>query len=361
MATGGRRGRAPRSIALVLGAGASKTFGYPLTTEILPIIVSRLRSRQRIFSFANAAKCRELTRCLQAVLPGYRCAGARASITDVVSLVDHSILHDRSPSSLNRAAELQDWRSLLVEAAIEVICDTRFRTVGRKTLNRLSGWIAKTSRAAPGRLGIVSTNYDISVEYPLFRRQHAEKVAREWDFGFAWRHANQFSGRIQLRPSHPTYRLFKLHGAVNWLRCRQCEQVYMNPEGYIADLAFRSTVDEYNTCHCGQPRLQLLVVPPSGVRDVRDPVLLQIWSNALEFMRGAEEWVIVGYSLPPEDIAIRSLLLRAYRARHEPPRVVVVQRQSANTEATRGRYRALFPRCEYLTNELSGWLASEGA
>ena len=36
---------------------------------------------------------------------------------------------------------------------------------------------------------------------------------------------------------------------------------------------------------------------------------------ALEDLRCADEWIMAGYSLPSEDVAIRSLLLRAFHAR----------------------------------------------
>src|SRR6185295_9652724 len=51
------------------------------------------------------------------------------------------------------------------------------------------------------------------------------------------------------------------------------------------------------------------------VRDVREPHLLSIWNAALNELRLAHEWNFVGYSLPQEDIAIRTMLLRAYHGR----------------------------------------------
>jgi hypothetical protein len=43
-------------------------------------------------------------------------------------------------------------------------------------------------------------------------------------------------------------------------------------------------------------------------------MLLEIWQTALEALREAETWYIIGYSLPPEDVAIRTILLRAYQS-----------------------------------------------
>jgi hypothetical protein len=64
-------------------------------------------------------------------------------------------------------------------------------------------------------------------------------------------------------------------------------------------------------------------------------------------MRTADEWIIAGYSLPSEDIAIRSILLRAYhgRGRRQPPRITVVQQ--GREDETEGRYVTLLPSCTF--------------
>jgi hypothetical protein len=71
------------------------------------------------------------------------------------------------------------------------------------------------------------------------------------------------------------------------------------------------------------------IVAPSFVRSVRDANLRELWKNSLDVLRRSNEWVVVGYSLPPEDLAIRSLFVRAFQARPGPPRVVVVQTSNA--------------------------------
>ena len=103
---------------------------------------------------------------------------------------------------------------------------------------------------------------------------------------------------------------------------------------------------------CTDVRLDLQIVAPSLVRDVRDVSLLSSWRSALAWMRSAARWVIVGYSLPPEDLAIRSLLLRAYTTAVEPPEVVVVQ----NGDKARPNYELLFPGCDYRNDGLEEFL-----
>jgi hypothetical protein len=91
------------------------------------------------------------------------------------------------------------------------------------------------------------------------------------------------------------------------------------------------------------------------VRTIRDPDLLTIWRSALDAMRIADDWIIVGYSLPAEDIAIRSILLRAYHGRgrngKQPDVRIVLRRPRPENPDTdkrlEDRYRQLFPECQF--------------
>jgi hypothetical protein len=213
-------------------------------------------------------------------------------------------------------------------------------------------------------VAIISTNYDIAYEFEVFGGQDAARVAREWDFGMHWRDPD--GGRTYVRPENPVYRLYKLHGSTNWLRCPRCEHVYVNPQGTIVHQAFRKTLSNTNTCDCGHGPLRAVVVAPSMVRDLRDPMLRQIWTSAYECLRLTKKLVFIGYSLPYEDIAIRSLLLRALHGRDaagQPLQVVVVQRpppedrvKLAKQEETKARYKALFPRCSFRECGAKGYI-----
>ena len=81
-----------------------------------------------------------------------------------------------------------------------------------------------------------------------------------------------------------------------------------------------------------------------------------MWQSSLEALRSAKRWIFVGYSLPNEDIAIRALLLRALRGRKCPPSSVhvYIHGASGNFNATKERYRFLFPGCAVSGKGLEG-------
>jgi hypothetical protein len=127
-----------------------------------------------------------------------------------------------------------------------------------------------------------------------------------------------------------------------------CGHIVISVTQRISSLEFWHRTSKYNECYC-DGRLRSVIVTPSIVRDVRDANLLSIWNAALEDLRQAHQWIFIGYSLPPEDVAIRSLLLRAFHIRRSKRlRVRVVQyvppeHRGNNDALERARYRAFFP------------------
>ena len=210
--------------------------------------------------------------------------------------------------------------------------------------------------------GVVTTNYDLEVDLALAERVGYPAMEDSVDYGFAWRDPG--GGKVIPRPVKPTFHLLKLHGSLNWLLCPLCEHTYINVYGSIQEHAFYKTQTNENTCHCGHFPLTPVIVSPSYVRDIRNADLLSLWKNALEYLRTARKWVIIGYSLPSEDLAIRSLLMRAFRAREEmasAPKIHVVQRAHegalTNTDiAFQARYLSLFSQVTFHYGGLEKYL-----
>jgi hypothetical protein len=294
---------------------------------------------------------RRLKKLLEALLPGLE-GGTKldggVSIVDVISLLDQMVAEGRSPHVDISLRELLAARQVLNKAINGVLQGRRKRHYAQ----RLSAWILRASTEdKDSRVSVVSTNYDTTIEHPLFRHfvRHGVSIGEVVDLGMPWRDASR--PRLHLRPTAARLALLKLHGSLNWLRCELCGHVTMNVSQRIASLDNWESRSPrgYNVCWCGG-LLRSILVTPSVVRDVRDANLLGIWGAALEDLRLADEWVFVGYSLPAEDIAIRSLLLRAWHARRRKQlRVRVIQLERPKCSAcdipseTFQRYRLFFP------------------
>jgi hypothetical protein len=98
------------------------------------------------------------------------------------------------------------------------------------------------------------------------------------------------------------------------------------------------------------------MIAPSLVRDIRDINILSVWKSAFEELRTADRWYIIGYSLPIDDYAIRSMMIRALKSRKTPPEIDVYQ--WGNSPETEARYRAFFgTSCKYYTDGMQGFIA----
>lgn len=287
-------------------------------------------------------------------------AAVLPQVTDLLSLLDR-FGHDGHGLGPNfdhvKVLELR----VLVERAIGEILDGPCNAPAvEKALQKRRHWAKALLELA--RRGddvtVITTNYDLVLEQAIYEGLADEgfvprlaQLAAEVDYGFNWRMPDYGDEPIAPRPAKPTLRFFKLHGSLNWLRCAVCGFIYINPMGAIYHQSYRRDRDVHNTCTCGARPLGNVLVTPSIVRDVRDFNLLSIWNSALESLRMAEQWVFVGYSLPSEDISIRSLLLRACAAsrvgKDNPTVVAYLYGSGDNSNSPElGRYKALIPKLE---------------
>lgn len=350
--------RAEPRTALFLGAGASAAFGLPLTGSILPRIRAGLADRTLLPLESNPkrerAKMNRLREHLPLLMPAFFNEDVDLPlITDVLSLIDLLLSTGEVAVPMFSTKQMEDLRALLEESIIQSIEGSADAEGASQRLDRVTDWILNVGDEGPP-LTIVSTNYDTVIETLLFGKIQMDPVLEiqtAVDLGFSWR---EHSGGGYLEPVNhpppsPRVRIFKLHGSVSWLKCPLCGFVYVNTIGSVIQQAFREDkVDHANTCVCGHGPVRAVIVAPSMVRSIQDPDLLTIWRSALEAMREADEWIIAGYSLPPEDVAIRSILIRACHGRGRkgnPPRIRVVQKDA--DKARDDRYRLLFPKCQF--------------
>jgi hypothetical protein len=361
---------ADTTTVIFLGAGASKDLDLPLTNEILGDILDGLASKTLfVGAIPGADESRgALQGLFDTLLPGTS-AGA-PFITDLLSMVDHAMLQAnalalelkqlpphglayRSPKDLSKLRTLLERgiyevlkrryptsqqaiddgeENVSGEAAETLQSHAPTKPINDAVLHEFVMWTQREANAS-SKLSIVTTNYDLVPEHlqQQLTVNDSPISVYDVDFGFPWRDPK--NGTLHHRPSNPRLAIYKLHGSLNWLRCALCEHTYINPKGDIAYLGFDPRPSKHNICHCTYWPLRHVMVAPSMVRDIRDSNILQVWMAALEAMRLAGKWHMIGYSMPAEDLAIRSLLIRAYHARgydenmivRPAPKITVVQ------------------------------------
>ncbi len=345
--------RRRRKIVLFVGAGASRACGYPLTSDILPRILQCLRdgefSRGKLKDEHIGANARPLMRTLRHLVPKAR-SGYMPQITEVLSILDYCIDSGEELFPVSRhTLKLVDARWLLERAMARVIRRMYRKAEGAQVVPRdILNWIRRQKRER-GEVTIISTNYDFSLDRMLFNELNDWSTDYlKTDFGFTWRDPDD--GELVHPSGKPLLRLYKLHGSLNWLGCSRCGNIYVNFQRTLVTLA--DGKGEWSQCDCGYEPLRAVLVAPSFVRRYRDRNLLSVWRSAAEALRLADEWVFIGYSLPPEDIGIRALLLRSLLSRSKDPRARIV---SADNGAL-PRYRQILPKCSYTGDGLRQFL-----
>jgi len=369
-----------------LGAGASKTFGWPLTYELLPLIIDGIIEKTlfedvRINNKRDNAADRELlTEALLALCPGLQLTRTALKknrqrlplVTSLLSMLDYSLSSGQALVSGLTLDEIKNARVLVERAIYETIEHEEVATgdhywpprepneVTQQLITWLDGIRSKNSA-----VGVITSNYDVAIEKAWgFKREDMHDVddlSSSLDFGFDWIWpSHRYPETIVTRPATALRRLYKLHGSTNWLRCGLCDRVYINPRVDIAVYAYDRETTPNNGCHCGHYKLEVQIVSPSFVRDMRAPNLISVWQSALNWLRTADDWIIIGYSFPDEDLNIRSLFTRALAARQDWPHVTAIQ--LGDSQSIRTRYEAFFPRrrLTFLTNGLQDFLNTLG-
>ena len=389
-------------IAVFLGAGASRTFGRPLTSELLPIILNGLINQnlfdEQIFEHAALEKKKELLleggilntpdrnqedrellkRALIALCPGVELKSEFLEVnrnklplvTSLLTMLDYSLASSQALISGLTPEKIKDVKILLERAVYEAIEHKKpevdpiyWLARDHNTLNKeLVAWLARLGRSETD-LAFITSNYDCAIEHAWGLDSRELEGTRDMsiDVGFEWTWpTNEQVPKIVPRPDKPRRRLYKIHGSTNWLRCGLCDRIYINPEVAIAMFAYQSKVTDDNTCHCGHKKLEVQIVSPSFVRELLAPNLISVWQSSLNWLREADDWIVIGYSFPDEDMNIRSLFTRALASReyNKPPYVTAIQLGS--NDSTRVRYESFFPRgrLTFLTSGLEEFLKS---
>ena len=271
--------------------------------------------------------------------------------------------HIDSEYSVSRLREIQ-------ECLVKVI----HYVIGQRGTNDASThrpfWKVVGSRNR--NVSMVSLNYDSALDEAfdcLYPKQgyidyciNLLNYDFEEDMGFNW----------WIDPSRPVtdwggnpvpIKILKLHGSVNWKFCRACRRVLLTPWSTEIDLEqgiFYSDFEEDDgqqaeyRCPVDGCRFETLILPPSYVKDLRNPVVSTIGSEIEQELRIAKKVVFVGYSLPDADVHLRALFAKSLS---RDTQVVVVNPD--NRDAFQARYRYLAESVSFLDQTFENFVLSD--
>ena len=352
------------STVLVLGAGATKACGGPLTADILPDALA-LRAQARP----------DLTALIETFLgenfhlppTAARRKSDYPSLPTLLSLIDLA-LDRKQPFGAKWDADRLTLVRAAFEYAIYALIDDRLRK------NPTNVHFDLFSRFDANPPIVITTNYDIIADNAMMAvaRQKPspagagpDTALRFPDYG-----CDISTARYRDRPKWGT--LLKIHGSLNWLYCPNCHAMEVgiaDSERWMAneawDINIKSVDQQYTSdricCEDCETRLAPLLIAPTHRKDYRNPHVGQIWFKAERALRAAKNVVFIGYSLPDDDVEVMYLLKRGLsRPNGEKVNVTVIEKDEqgrAQTDHDVGRrYRALFGDVDWHHDGLQGWL-----
>jgi hypothetical protein len=153
-------------------------------------------------------------------------------------------------------------------------------------------------------LGVVTMNYDILAEQALHRDDGAGKMPIFYYGGLPWgtkvrkmvNLAAEPGSKHRDVPLGQEIPIFKLHGSLNWA---------FEPHSYSMKVHddVRAAFREHGV---GVPA----IIPPIEEKEM-SPDFAAVWAAARRHLRDSDHWIVVGYSLPPYDFAVRRLMEEA--------------------------------------------------
>ncbi len=333
-----------RDVVFVLGAGASYGDGVPLQRDILPMLLNG-----NMAHLENSVMGRQVKEFIEANFYVDVENGEFPKLEAVFGFLDYFISQGESLNARYSYEEIVLIKENLIKI-VHYIVDERSN---RKSpfYHRFWEAIQRYNR----NVSIITLNYDTLLEQafdPLYPEtgyidycihlMNYEKSDPLKEFQF-WVNPRE---PIPAEPhKHPApFKIIKLHGSLNWKYCNCCNQALLTTWDRSIDLNSGSFVgytqpeqQAYDyICPLDGIQFQTLILPPSYVKILNNPVISQLFSEASREIRATRRIVFIGYSLSDGDVHIKALFKK-----HLRPDVELVAINPKSSKKIRHRYTAL--------------------
>lgn len=170
-------------------------------------------------------------------------------------------------------------------------------------------------------INVITTNWDIAFDSIVFR---SGPIATDIDYGTRYYLLNPDElgddqpNRIYPREGVFNYKILKLHGSLNWLKCPSCNKLFINP---LVKIAIKDQTLSYDCRFCKKNHriakteakgynLEPHIVYPTFLKDLNSIHLRSIWEKSADVLIKTKRLIFIGYSFPQADYEIRQLLAR---------------------------------------------------
>jgi hypothetical protein len=319
------RYKSERDVVFFFGAGASYQDGVPLQKDLLCLILSG--EDKKIATSSLVVDVAEFIKENFAIGGGYY-----PSLESVFGLIDYLSMHRESLGPNFPLSKIKEIRESLVKLI--------HYTIAQRSRPRESVYAKfwEKVRFLNRNISIVTTNYDSLLEdafslypdagyidyclhlmnYDQYERHHMCIHPFNW-----WINPRE-PVLVENNALPSPIKLIKLHGSLDWKYCNCCGQVLLTPWSCGIDLScggflrfnyeegagfnFPEKKSELFTCPLDGTRFDTLILPPSYIKELTNPIIASLRLEASRELRCAKKIVFVGYSFPEADVHIRVLL-----------------------------------------------------
>jgi len=333
-----------RDVVFVLGAGASYGDGVPLQRDILPMILDGSMAQ-----LEGSVMGRQVKEFIEANFYVDALNGEFPKLEAVFGFLDYFISQGESLNAQYSYEEIV----LIKENLIKIIHYVVDERSNRQSPFYHRFWEAITRHNR--NVSIITLNYDTLLEqafaplypgtgyidYCIHLMNYDEHDAlREFQF---WINPRE-PVLTETHENPASFKIIKLHGSLNWKYCNCCNQALLTTWDRSIDLDSGSFVGytkpeqkayDY-TCPVDGTKFQTLILPPSYMKILNNPVISQLFSEASREIRATRRIVFIGYSLSDGDVHVKALFKK-----HLRPDVELVAINPKSSKSIRHRYTAL--------------------
>lgn len=192
---------------------------------------------------------------------------------------------------------------------------------------------------ATSHSSIISTNYDIFIDNALVKNDcfdYGAKlrlpvfVSSSARLGFSVKGFRRATEGGETRLNTGNIKLLKIHGSLNWLYCRKCDEVDITMgEKFEAD-ALKELHCVHNYC---TNKYEPLLITPTMFKNYENRIIKETWDCAEKELIDADNLVFIGYALKDEDYQIRCLLMKALlNKKKNYQKVIVIDKKPDNND-----------------------------
>ena len=262
----------------LMGAGASKACGLPLTNELLPTVLPSLKTkslRKRVTEFAKY------------LYPYFKSSwGNYPNLEELLSLMDVYVEFSSKIKSSHKFEpdEVEQLKNDLLGAITASLSDLTEKINIERTQFFHLGKILRPGDA------VVTFNWDLLVEKAL------TEIGQDWNYELK-------EGAISL---------LKPHGSIDWFDADSASIKKRLTSAVIEDIGKLRVFRKFRMPRLASP-ITPIIVPPLVNKKWKYLEFNRIWRSTWRALRTANEIHVIGFSLPPEDLHVRFVIRSAVR------------------------------------------------